>query len=107
MTAADDVRDWVGSDPDDDGVFDALDRFDGAPLPAARSILRRRRADLLREVHRLDVDGDYSETAHDLRAQVAVIDADLDRLDRLIGDDTGAGPPLLTSAPIEGPKGIR
>lgn len=57
------IRDWVGSTPDDDTVEAVFNRDDvGTVNLAALAILRQRRADLENGPDSFEVVGDYKET---------------------------------------------
>lgn len=105
MTAADVVRDWIGTTPADDVVAATLARSGNDPHRAALSILRRRRADLIQSMRRIDIDQDYSETAHDLRAQIAALDPVIARLEHVVDDAPAAA--VIQSAPIRAERPIR
>ena len=100
MSLIDDVRDWVGSTPDDATITAHLgDLDDDVHLTAAR-ILRRRRADMVANPAKWSVDGDWSqETA---KHQFDAIDEMLRRLGAITGDPTDepAGLPTIGQGTI-------
>lgn len=106
-----DVRDHVGTSPDDATVFAALNRFpEDDPhrvVRAALSILKRRLIDMDSEYATFSVDGDASwSQASDQRAALR---ARIGRLERLCGaaEDPGVLLPTLQEAPIVGPASGR
>lgn len=102
MSSIDDVRDWVGSEPDDAAVEVQLVRFEGLDFTverAALSILLRREAD--GGPAKWAVEGDYSE---DNSAGVRSLSARISRLRSIVGDEVSGLPPL-TQTPIAGPPG--
>lgn len=91
------IREWVGSQPDDDALDDAFDDA-GTLNGAALSILRQRRADLL-VGKAWGVPGDYYEGA----ANLSALDRQIADLEALVG--TGAG--VLTVGSITRDRGAR
>ena len=103
MTLIDDVRDWVGSTPDDDTIQGVIDRYDTDTEPAKRaalSILRRRRADLDGTGARsFSIDGDVSWGSVGKDALTG-LDRKIAHLCGLVGEPVDTGLPALTSTPI-------
>ncbi len=102
MTAIDDVRDWVGSEPDDATVLETLDRFAAITQPVERAalvILRRRRADLYGD-RSFAVAGDYSQTAASVE-NVKALTASIARLEGLV-DGEASPPATMTSTTLYG-----
>lgn len=98
----DQVRDHVGSEPDDIAVGDALARCEDSPLRAALSILRRRRSDLIESPGKLSVDQDYSREITKVQldaldAQIAEVVRLIDAEDGVIGDDDTSLTPVTTA----------
>jgi len=87
----DDVRDWVGSTPDDDTVTAALDRADGDAQVAALGILRRRLVDMLANPTSWADQGDYQES---WAANIAPLKERIADLERRL--DTASLPALST-----------
>lgn len=76
--AVDAVRQWIGSEPDDFAVEQALADH-GSPEATALAILRVRYADLVASPHSFSVPGEYSETngkdqLEALRRQIATLE---------------------------------
>lgn len=104
MSDIDDVRDWVGTEPDDATVQAQLDRFASTEQPAERAalaILLRRQADA--GPARWAVSGDYSEDdgagQKDLANRIA-------QLRGLLGEAIDTAP-LVTVTPMTGPGNLR
>ncbi len=104
MSDLDDVRDWVGTTPDDADINTQLDRFAATDQPAHRAalaILLRRQADA--GPARWAVSGDYSEDdsagQKDLTSRIAQLRA-------LLGESVDTAPPL-TVTPMTGPGNLR
>ncbi len=95
-----DVREWVGSSPDDPEVYAALDRYDDDANRAALAILRSRRADMVTQAAKWAVSGDYSQ---DATANIKALDAHIARLERVTDELVGTLP-RLTSVAIDGPS---
>jgi hypothetical protein len=98
------VRDYVGSTPDDIAVEDVLVRTDENVRQAALSILRRRRADLIESPGKLSIDQDYSRETTKVQldaldAQIAALLGEIDAEDGVVGDD-GTGLPQMTTATL-------
>jgi hypothetical protein len=99
-----DVRDWVGSNPDDPTINAQLARFDGqehAVERAALAILLQREADA--GPAKWSVDGDYSE---DDSAGRKTLSARIARLRAIVGDDVSTLLPVTTAA-LDGPGNLR
>jgi hypothetical protein len=75
------VRDWVGNDPDNVAVQQALDDT-GSIHAAALSILRTRRADMVRQPGKLAMSGDATV---DWTANMKMIDSQIAELEALAG----------------------
>ena len=101
-TDLDVAREWVGSEPCDGEVLDAIEIHLG-PHRAALAILRARRADMVAAAARWAVSGDYSQ---DTTANIKALDDHIARLEAVCGEATSALP-TLTSAPIVGPTSGR
>ena len=102
MSQLDDVRDWVGDEPDDAAVNAALSRYadgDFVVERASLSILLRREANA--GPAKWGVAGDYSE---DASAGAKTLAERIARLRAIIGDEV-SGLPTLTQTPIAGPPG--
>ncbi len=102
----DQVREHVGSTPDDIAIEDALDRTEGSPLRAALRVLRLRRADLIAGPGRLSVDQDYSreitKTQLDaLDRQIAEVMRLIDIEDGVIGDEADSALPAISTARLD------
>lgn len=104
MTLVDEVRDWVGTEPDDPTVNAALARFfdaDHQPERAALTILKRRRADLHTD-RSFDVNGDVAWGRVD-KANLLGLDDTIYRLEEIIAGVTpGASVPVVSSVPVVG-----
>jgi len=108
-TAVDLARDWLGSSVSDEEINAALDRFDGDPLLAARSILSRRLADFALIPGDLSVDQDYQRKI--TAQQIDLLDRRLDAVRAEAGDDAAeSGLDQVTSATVtrceDGPEEI-
>ena len=101
------VRDWVGSTPDDDTIYATLARFTQDPLQAARVLLQRRLADLQSSYATFEVTGDAKWSVS--KDQMAAIATQIGDLTGRIGDgpEAPAGLPTLASVPICGPTADR
>jgi hypothetical protein len=74
------VRDWVGSTPDDGEVGDTFDAL-GSVRDTIRRILRRRRADLIANPAQFSVPGEYSQNTGDNLKYLDALIASLDVAD--------------------------
>lgn len=105
------VRDWVGPDPDDDTIYGTLTRFNQDPLTTARAILKRRHAAMVGGYSSFKVDGDAEWSI--LATQMDAVQTQIDALTALIGDGPAVeepepvGLPTLASVPICGPTADR
>lgn len=89
------IRDWIGSTPDDDAVEATFNRDDlGTVNLTALAILRQRRADLENGPDSFEVVGDYKETTigkafESLNTRIAELEA-----------VTGTGSSMLTAGQL-------
>lgn len=85
----DQVRDWVGSTPDDATIEARYNQSAGDEHPVeatALAILRRRRADMVASPAEWRLDGDYQQKTE---ANIAALDAQIADLERIVA--TGGG----------------
>jgi hypothetical protein len=88
------IRDWVGSTPDDDTVALSYERSDTGNVElTALSILRKRRADLLSNPTSFELVGDYRE---DRGKNLEALNAQIPELAALCG----IGPDVVTTADL-------
>jgi hypothetical protein len=100
------VRDHVGSEPDDLAVEDALTRQEDDVLRAALSILLRRRADLISSPGKLSVDQDYSRETTKvqldaLNERIAEVLRLIDLEDGVEGDEDASALPAVSVARLD------
>jgi hypothetical protein len=108
----DEVREHVGSTPDELAIIDALDRSEDNVLRAALRILRIRRADLISGPGRLSVDQDYSreitKTQLDaLDRQIAEVLRLIDLEDGTLGDEDDSALPAVSTARLDPDDRVR
>ena len=102
------VRDWVGTSPDDAAVLVASQRFAGQDNRAYRtalSILERREADVEADSSSFAVAGDYSESTN-RAATLKVLGGRIARLRALLGIEA-SGLPSITAGRLAGPGNHR
>jgi hypothetical protein len=90
MTAIDDVRDWVGSVPDDATITTYLTRYagDNAAYKSALAILRRRRADLgtVQSGSKVSISGDAA-VEFGTKVDLTALNDSITRLESLLATD--------------------
>lgn len=108
MSLLDDVRDWVGSTPDDNEIMVVLDRFAGLTQRtewAALSILRRRRADLYND-RSFAITGDTSWGTV-AKENLFALDDMIGRLENILGESAGNSDAFVSSVPVVGRPDFR
>jgi len=98
------VREWVGSDPDDDTVEAELDRWVDDPHPverAALAILRVRLADVLAGPAKWAEGQDYSE---DWSSNLKLLQGRVARLEGIVGADADLAAPTVAVGQLVRPE---
>lgn len=90
----DDVRDWVGDQPDDPTIYAAIDRT-GDAQTAALVILRRRLTDMLANPASWSTNGDYAEG---WAANIAPLERRIADLEKRVGT---VAVPIVTTGQID------